>query len=80
MHWDDVRLTCGGELLLFFLVSRRSFDSSKFIFLASIFQLCNGNYKVYLTPILGRVFEKEIAESVALRLARGRCKAALGRG
>ena len=64
MHWDDVRLTCGGELLLYFLVSRRSFGSHKFIFLAIVFQLCNGNYKVYLTPIFGRVFKQEVFESI----------------
>ena len=31
MHLDDVRLRGGGESLLYFLVSRRSFGSSEFI-------------------------------------------------
>ena len=47
------------------LVSRKSFGSPKFIFLAIIFQLCNGNYKVYFTPIFGRVFKQEIFKSIA---------------
>ena len=73
MHWDDVRLRGGGESLLYFLVSRRSFGSPKFIFVAIVFQLCNGNYKEYLTPIFGRVFKQEIFKSIAYgcRICRG---------
>ena len=65
MHWEDVRFSCGGELRLSLLVSRKSFGSPGFIFLAIVFQLCNGNYKVYLTPIFGRVFKQEIFKSIA---------------
>ena len=39
------------------MVSGKSFDGLEFIFLTIVFQLCNGNYKVYLTPIFGRVFK-----------------------
>ena len=62
-----------GNHSLYFLVSRRSFGSPKFIFLAVIFQLCNGNYKVYLSPIFGRVFKQEIFKSIAYgcRICRG---------
>ena len=82
MHLDDVQLTCGGELLLFFLVSRRSFGSSEFIFLAIIFQLCNGNYKVYLSPIFGRVYRQEIFKSIAYgcRICRGSADIKSGAG
>ena len=73
MHWEDVRFSCSGESLFFFLVSRESFDSLEFIFVATIFQLCNGSYKVYLSPIFGRVFKEEIFESIAYgcRICRG---------
>ena len=41
--------------------------------MAIIFQLCNGSYKVYLTPIFGRVFKQEIFKSMAYgcRVCRG---------
>ena len=63
--WMMVRLRGGGESLLFFLVSRRSFGSSEFIVVVVAFRLCNGSYYVYLTPIFGRVFKQEIFESIA---------------
>ena len=70
---EDGWLRCGGELLLYFLVSRRSFDSPKFIVVVVAFRLCNGSYYVYLTPIFGRVFKQEIFKSIAYgcRICRG---------
>ena len=79
---DDVRFSYSAESLLFFLVSRKSFDSPKFIFVATIFQLCNGNYKVYLSPIFGRVLKQEIFESIAYGclICRGRADIKGGAG
>ena len=73
MLLEDVQLTCSAELRLSLLVSRKSFGSLEFIFVAVIFQLCNGNYKEYLTPIFGRVFKQEIFKSIAYgcRIYRG---------
>ena len=70
---DDVQFSCSAESRLSLLVSRKSFDSLEFIFLTIVFQLCNGNYKVYLSPIFGRVFKQEIFKSIAYgcRIYRG---------
>ena len=57
MHLDDVQFSCSAESRLSLLVSRKSLGSPGFIFLGIVFQLCNGSYKVYLTPIFGRVFK-----------------------
>ena len=79
---DDVRLRGGGELLLFFLVSRRSFGSSEFIVVVVSFRLCNGSYYVYLTPIFGRVFKQEIFKAIVCgcRVCGGRADIESGAG
>ena len=65
-----------------FWVLRESFGSSEFIFVVTIFRLCNGGYKVFLSPIFGRVFKQEIFESIAYgcRVCGGRADIKSGAG
>ena len=69
---DDVRLRGGGSHSSFWVL-RESFGSSEFIFLTIVFQLCNGGYYVYFSPISGRVFRQEICKPIAYdcRICRG---------
>ena len=50
--------------------------------MVAIFQLCNGSYYVYLTPIFGRVYRQEIFESIAYgcRICRGTTNIKSGAG
>ena len=58
MHSGDFRFSLSGGLLVSLQVSGMSFDGLKFIFVARILQLCNGNFHSYFSPFFGMVFKK----------------------